>query len=114
MMYSIMCGIKTETMSTDDLRKYCSSFELVLHNKDSTCINTDKDDHFSETGKLSYQLETMLALHTLQCIYEQLVLERSNPPSFLTLFNNNLNSLQWYDTAQNYRILLCGLTFVPI
>jgi hypothetical protein len=38
-------------------------------------------------------------------VTEQDVLEKTNPPTFLKLFNK-LNSLQIYDTAQNYKILL--------
>jgi hypothetical protein len=41
------------------------------------------------------------------------VLETTNPHAFLTLLDTNLNSLQTYDTAQNYRILHSCSAFVP-
>jgi hypothetical protein len=53
---------------------------------------------------------TVRMLHTFVVITErrkikQKVLERTNLPTFLTLFKNKLKSLQRYGIAQNYRIL---------
>jgi hypothetical protein len=36
---------------------------------------------------------------------QQEVVKRTNSPTFFTLFENKLKSLQIYDIAQNYRIL---------
>jgi hypothetical protein len=40
------------------------------------------------------------------------VLDRTNPPTFLTLFTK-LNTLQNYDIAKDYRVQQDGSSFVP-